>query len=37
MLLLKVSDLAVEKIKEELEGISPDVKEPFIRLYMSVG
>lgn len=35
--MLKVSDKAVEKIKEELKEMSAEAKKPFIRLYMSVG
>jgi len=37
IILLKVTDKAVENIKKEIEGMLVDIKEPFIRLYMSVG
>jgi len=37
MMLLQVTQAAIDKIKEELQGISPDVKNPFIRLYMGFG
>lgn len=35
--MFKVTDKAVEKVKKEIEGMAADVKEPFIRLFMSVG
>ncbi len=35
--MLKVTDKAVENVKKEIDGMSADIKEPFIRLYMSVG
>lgn len=37
IILFKVTDKAVEKVKKEIEGMATDVKEPFIRLFMSVG
>lgn len=35
--MLKVTHAAIDKIKDELEDIATDVKEPYIRLHMGLG
>lgn len=36
-MLIKVTHAALKQIREELQDIAPDVKDPFIRLYMGMG
>lgn len=35
--MIQVTHVALEQIREELQNIAPDLKEPFIRLYMGMG
>lgn len=35
--MLQVTQAAVNKIKEELQGMAVDFKEPYIRLHMGIG
>lgn len=36
-MLLQVTQAAIKRVKEELEGMSTEIKEPLIRLHMGLG
>lgn len=35
--MLQVTEAAIKKIKDEIQEISPDAKDPYIRLHMGIG
>jgi len=37
VLLIQATEAAIQQIKEELQDMKTDTKEPYIRLYMGLG